>query len=774
MARVWPTAPGLPELRELQAAQPTVLLSADGKVLTSFVRAQREPVPLDKVSPHVVRALLATEDQRFHEHRGIDPRRAVGALLHTLAGDTQGGSTLTQQLARNLFPEEIGRARTLTRKVREVITAMRIERAYTKNEILQSYLNSVPFLYNVVGIEMAARTYYDKPAIALDVLESATLIGMLKGTRYYNPVLNPERARARRNVVLAQMVRQRVLTQAEFEQLRDQPLTVGLHRPAEPLGPAPHFAVQARRWLVAWAEQHGHDLYRDGLIVHTTIDTRLQEAALRAVEKQADALQAVADVEWSARPLRVASASPEAYVRARVKAEPFAHFWSSQRGLVNQWVRESPRFRQALARHGSEVAAVRALLDDEAFMAQLKRDKTRLETSLVAIDPTTGQVKAWVGSRDFAVDQYDHVAQAARQPGSTFKPIVYGAALEAGFTQDRIYWDDPVEIPLTDGSVWRPSDMSGATGMPMTLRDGLVFSKNTITAQLAQEVGVQPIVSLARALGIEQSRLDPVPSLALGTSPVSLLEMASAYATIAEQGQYRKPVSIARITDRHGRVLAEFGGETRRAMSPDAALDLIDMMRGVVQQGTGTQVRSRFRLAGDLAGKTGTSQNNADGWFILMHPQLVTAAWVGFNDSRVTMRSDHWGQGGHNAVLLVGEFFKNALKQGHVDGKASFPPPPHPAPPPLSWFAEGESLLQREPPGAIHADDAAVRQNTQGIVIGDKASIATSRRADAPPKSAQELEQALRRMGRDPVTGVPEGLQDAGRGVEDAAAGTKR
>jgi penicillin-binding protein 1A len=753
--RVWPTAPGLPQLRELQAAKPSVLMSADGKVLTAYVRAQQEPVSLAQVSPQVVRALLATEDHRFYEHRGVDLPRAAAALVHTLAGDTQGGSTLTQQLARNLFPQEIGRARTLTRKLREAITALRIERAFSKEEILQTYLNTAPFLYNVVGIEMAARTYYDKPAAELNELESATLIGMLKGTRYYNPVLNPERALERRNVVLAQMVRHGMLQPARYEELRRMPLKVGLYRPAEPLGPAPHFAVHVRRWLSTWAQQHGYDLYRDGLVVQTTLDTRLQEAALRAVGSQAQALQAIADVEWSARSLRVASRSPGAYLRARAETEPFAHFWSSQPGLVAQFVRESPRFRELLSAGRSETEALHSLLDDSAFVARLKLDKTRLETGLVAMEPATGQVKAWVGSRDFAVDQYDHVAQAVRQPGSTFKPIVYGAALMAGYSEDRIYWDEPVELPLADGTVWRPTDMNGSTGMPMTMRDGLVHSRNTITAQVAHELGVQPIVSLARALGIERSPLDPVPSLALGTSPVSLLEMASAYATIAEQGLHHPPLTVTRITDRQGHVLAEFGAEPRRAMPSDAAVDLIDMMRGVVQEGTGTQVRSRFGLRGDLAGKTGTSQNYADGWFILMHPQLVTAAWVGFNDARVTMRSGHWGQGGHNAVLLVGEFFRSVLQQGQIDGSARFPAPRHPPSQQLPWVETYEERLQREPPGSVVDEDTAVPQDAEGIVIGNKASITTSRPADAPPKSAEELGQAMRRMGRDPETGVP-------------------
>ncbi|HEV7912924.1 MAG TPA: transglycosylase domain-containing protein, partial [Albitalea sp.] len=310
-------APGLKELRDLQAARPSVLMSADGKVLTSFVRTQQEAVPLAKISPHVKQALLATEDQRFYEHGGMDLKRTLAAAFRTLTGDTQGGSTITQQLARNLFPDEIGRSRTLTRKVKEAITALRIERAYTKDQILENYLNSAPFLYNVVGIEMAARTYYDKSAADLDLLESATLIGMLKGTRYYNPILHPERAQARRNVVLSQLVKQRLLPEATYRSLRDQPLKVSLNRQPELLGPAPHFAVQARRWLIDWADEHDYNLYTDGLVIHTTIDSRLQDAALQAVERQTRALQAVADVEWSGSGLRLVAGSAEAYVQAR-------------------------------------------------------------------------------------------------------------------------------------------------------------------------------------------------------------------------------------------------------------------------------------------------------------------------------------------------------------------------------------------------------------------------------------------------------------------------
>ncbi|HUG25523.1 penicillin-binding protein 1A [Piscinibacter sp.] len=747
--KVLPTAPGIEELKALQAERPSVLLTADGQPLSAFKRAQQERVPLSRISPHTTKALLVTEDQRFFEHRGVDLRRTAVALVRTLTGRIEGGSTITQQLARNLFPEQIGRARTPARKLREIITALRIERAYTKQEILENYLNSAPFLYNVVGIEMAARTYFDKSAADLDVLESATLVGMLKGTTYYNPVLNPERAQVRRNLVLAQMVKHQLLAESRYRTLRDLPLQVQLKRQPELLGPAPHFAVTLRKWLIGWADEHGYNLYTDGLVVHTTIDSRLQAAALRAVATQAQALQAVADVEWSAARLQLVSQSTKAYERQQAKVDPFAHFWKKRRDVVAQFVRESPEFKAAVKRDGSEKAALARLMTDPALAVRLKQDKTRLEAGFVAIDPASGEVKAWVGSRGFDVDQYDHVAQAERQPGSTFKPFVYAAALEGGLTPNHSYVDFPIEVAMHDGTVWRPTDMAEPSGELLSLRDGLALSKNTITTQLALDIGIPRVVSVAAAMGVDEAKLDPVPSLALGTSPVTLLEMTSAYATIAAEGRHRKPIFVTRITDRHGAVLAEFAAQTRRALSPDSAADLIDMMRGVVQRGTGTQIKSRFGVAGDVAGKTGTSQHNADGWFILMHPKLVAGAWVGFNDQRVTMRSNHWGQGGHNAILLVGDFFRSAQKAGLVDKKSKFPPPRHPAPPPPPPLPEGfepwamEITLQVDPPGATAPTEIIVRQEDGTLVIGDKASVTTSRPADEPPKSAAELERML-------------------------------
>jgi len=745
------TTPSVKDLRAVQTVKPSVLLSADGKTLAVFRRAQQEPMPLERISPQVVQALIATEDRRFYQHHGIDIRRTFAALFHTLSGDTQGGSTITQQLARNLFPEEIGHARTINRKFKEAITALRIERVYSKRQILETYLNTAPFLYNVVGIEMAARTYYDKPAAELNTLESATLIGMLKGTQYYNPVLHPDRAQKRRNVVLQQMVKAGMLTDAAYAQLREQPVKVTLNRQNEDLGVAPHFAAYARRWLIEWADAHDYNLYSDGLVVQTTIDSRLQEAATEAVQRQAKLLQQVADTEWGTAKQAPASSAAEAYASLRGRTEPFRAFFSKRPDLLAAFVRETPEYRKAIEGGLSEAAAMQRLKADPNFMARLRDQKTRLEAGFVAMDPATGQVKAWVGSRDFEEDQFDHVAQALRQPGSTFKPIVYGAALESGIGPERTYLDGPVEVALDDKTVWRPTDMSGFSGRMMTLRDGLVFSKNTITAQVSQEVGISRVVGLAQAMGVDQSKLDPVPSLALGTSPVTLLEMVDAYCTIAAQGTRRKPVFIQRITDRHGEVLEEFAAESSHALSVDTAVDLIDMLRGVVNQGTGTAVKTRFGIVADIAGKTGTTQNNSDGWFILMHPNLVAGAWVGFNDQRVTMRSDYWGQGGHNAILLVGDFFRDALKAKLVDAKASFPPPRRPpptltaeTPPPEDWASQIGDIVRDEPTAAGSPPPQVERTPSGTVVIGDEPGVDSMRRSNGPPKNAEEIDRAVR------------------------------
>ena len=658
-----PFTPGIKDLRKVKSEAPAVVLSADGKELAIFKRSNRDWVKLRDIAPSVLDALIATEDRRFYQHHGIDFRRTAGAALNTFSGDLQGGSTLTQQLARNLYPEQIGRAATLTRKIKEAITALKIEMVYTKDEILETYLNTVPFLYNAYGIEMAARTYFDKSADRLDVLESATLIGMLKGTSYYNPVLNPERSLQRRNTVLQQMDKVGKLPPGKLAALQKRPLRLDFERQTEPLGPAPHLAQQLRRWLIEWADRNGYNIYADGLIVRTTIDARLQTHANQAVARQADRLQPQADVAWGLR-----------------------SGWGANKALVQAFLRDTPQYKAARDEGMDDEQTVRRLQADGVFMQALRRDKTRLQAGFMALDPRNGHVMAWVGSRGFREDQFDHVQQARRQPGSTFKPFVYGAAFEQGLRATDTFVDEAVEIPLGGGAVWRPSDAGESSGRSMTLREGLSYSKNTITAQVMQKVGPARVARLARDMGVRQSKLELVPSLALGTSPVTLKEMVTAYGTIANGGHYIEPILVTRIEDRHGKLIEAFQDkEAEPAMSSAAALTLLEAMRGVINQGTGTAIRSRFGIWADVAGKTGTTQDNTDGWFILMHPHMVAGAWVGFNDNRVTMQ-DSWGQGARSALPIVGDFFQHGLRSRVIDPNARFAglpaPPAAPAPDP--------------------------------------------------------------------------------------------
>ncbi|HVE54699.1 MAG TPA: transglycosylase domain-containing protein, partial [Ramlibacter sp.] len=659
VAALYPFTPSIGDIRKSKQESPSVVLSADGKELAVFRRANRDWVKLDEISPNVKEALISTEDRRFYQHHGIDFVRTGKAVINTLTGDVEGGSTLTQQLARNLYPEEIGREQTVTRKVKEAITALKIEAIYSKDEILETYLNSVSFLYNAWGIEMAARTYFQKSAKDLNKLEAATLVGMLKGTSYYNPVINPERAVQRRNTVLAMMAEENKLAAGELERLKAQPMKLNFERVPEFNGTAPHLAEYLRKWLIEWADKHDYNIYADGLVVRTTIDSRLQAMATQAVERQAKSLQAVADVEWSRSGLTALGSDAAAYVAQRGKVQPFEYFWNSKKDLVRAWVKDSTEYKAAREQGLSEEDALGQLQSDDRFMAELRRQKTMLQAGFLALDPQTGHIRAWVGSRDYADDKFDHVQQARRQPGSTFKPFVYGAAFDMGIPANETLMDAPVAIQIDRKQVWRPTDVGdGPTGQPMTLRDGLARSKNTITAQLMMRVGPSRVAGLARSMGVRESRLESVPSLALGTSPVTLKEMVSAFGTIANGGSYIQPIVVSAVEDRERNVLESFSaGASETALSNHAAMTLLDVLRGVVDGGTAAGLKPRFGLTGDLAGKTGTTQDNTDGWFILMHPQLVAGAWVGFNDSRITM-SHPWGTGGQSALPIVGNFFQ--------------------------------------------------------------------------------------------------------------------
>jgi penicillin-binding protein 1A len=671
---LWSLTDELPSTQSLENPSfqlATVAYTADGEELARYARQNRSWLPYDSISTHARHALLAVEDQRFYSHWGVDIQGIFAAIADlVLQGDLRGASTVTQQLARNLFNEKVGRAVTIERKLKEMVTAVELERRYTKPEIIEMYLNTVSFGSNAYGIEAAARTYFGKSAKDLTPTEAATLIATLRATSYYNPVRHPDRAKNRRNLVLRLMAQRGFIADSLYQNQRETPVNAEYNSASLHASLAPYFAEYVRNWMQDWAETHDRDLYGDGLRVYTTLDSELQAEASAAVDTQTAALQRVVDYEWSeASPPGADTPNPEnfaAYFDKKPGKDftPFSEFWQRKPRATRAFIRSTDRFEALQEQGTSERDAIAQLMDNAAFMDSLRQAKTRLSAGMVSIDPRTGHVKAWVGGRDFKRDKYDKVALAKRQPGSTFKPFVYTAAIDNGYSPYDTLKDSTFtwEAPDSD-STWTPSNFGGSSGQMLTLSQGLARSKNTITARLMLNLKPSTVAYYARAMGIE-SKLNEVPSLALGTSNVSLLEMTSAYSTLAAGGLHRPPTVVTRIEDRYGNVLYEDTPTAEEALSERTAYTVVDMLRGVIDYGTGVRIRTQFELGDyDLAGKTGTTQRSADGWFMMMHPDLVTGAWVGFNDSRVTFRTNYWGQGAHTALLLVGDYLRRATSR---------------------------------------------------------------------------------------------------------------
>jgi penicillin-binding protein 1A len=753
LAVLIPLTPGTEDLEHLKVQKPTVVKGADGETIAEFGRLNRDWVPISEIDTTVVQALVATEDHRFYEHPGVDFKRLAGAVFRSALGNLQGGSTLTMQLTRNLYPDEIGQAFGPLRKLKEIVTAFKIERAYSKGEIIETYLNTMPFLYGAHGIERGAQMYFDTSAAELEPEEAAMLIGMLKATAYYNPHRNPERARARRNVVLSQMEKRGVITAEEYEELKEAPLDVDFSLPpARPESEAPHFTEQLRDRLLRWAEERGYNIYTDGLIVHATLNPDLQAMAQKAARRQGAALQAVANVEWGRESGDLLSQSAAPYRQAQSGVEGFGYFWEQEEALVEDFIQGSERFRRLTSAGQSEAAVLEELRADAAFIDSLREVKTRLEVGFVAIEPDGAEVRAYVGSRDFDEDQYDHAGIARRQPGSTFKPFVYATALKEGHRPDDTFEDTPVEIRTASGETWRPENAGGAsTGEQVSLSDGLVYSKNTITSRVVKEVGAGDVARTARDMGVRRSDLEEVPSLALGTSSVTLLEMASAYATLARGGRYQEPTFIERIENRDGEVLWTSAPEAERVLSEEVAAQVTEMMRGVVDRGTGRAVRTGWGVNADVAGKTGTTQGNADGWFLLVHPQLVAGAWAGFNDPRVAFRSNHWGQGGNNALRVVAHFFQQALRGGALSPEEELMPSPEVEDAGEgggSFFAQVGDAIGSAAQGVGRAM-ASAASSAGGAVAGAVGDWLGGGDDESPPVAQQDERAGDRSSGRD-------------------------
>ncbi len=702
LAYMWILSWNTPSLREIESPElsyASVAYTADGVELARFGHQNRTWVPFDSISIYARQALIATEDHRFYDHWGINLFRTISAATQSLLGkvglpfDRQGGSTITQQLARNIYNEQIGFEVSVTRKLKEMVTAVRLEQLYSKNEIIEMYLNTVPFLYNAYGIEAAARTYFSKAASDLDVLESATLIGLLKGTNRYNPVRNPDQSRIRRNTVLKRMITQDWLDENLYESIKDSLTTTRLRTADVTQSIAPYFAEQVRQQVTEWGYHEGIDVYSSRLRIETTLDSRLQSIAQSAVTGTLDGLQAVVNCEWSAAssPRMQYGSDISKYLTDSCHTDAGNHwawFWKNHSSLLNEYVRESARYRALVKQGRTESEALQELKNNPVYIDSLKATKSRLENGFVAMDPTNGYIKAWIGGRDLSKDWYDHVGVAKRQPGSVFKPFTYAFAIDANYSPEKLYLDSVFQYPdEITGEIWSPQNFGDQTsGEWMTMREGLARSMNTVTAQIIHDVNPLNVANLAKNMGI-QSDLDAVPSLALGTSEVTLLESVTAYSTFANRGIQTDPVMITRIVNEEtGRVLYDYQQDSlrthpREVLSEDKTAIIIDMLRDVINKpyGTGIRIRSGYGLYGyDFAGKTGTTQEGADGWFIIMHPELVTGAWVGFNDRRMQFRSSYWGQGAHNALFVVGEFLQILSKNEELmlSINNTFPSPP--------------------------------------------------------------------------------------------------
>ena len=687
---IWTLTDNIPSTESLENPTmqlATIAYTADGKELARYARQNRSWVPYDSISASVKNALIATEDQRFYDHWGVAPRAIMAAVVDIMTGGFRGASTITQQLARNLYNEEVGYAVTIERKLKEMVTAVELEQRYTKREILEMYLNTVSFGGNVFGIESAAHTYFGRRAAELNPLQAATLIGLLKATSYYNPVRNPQNAKQRRNVVLRLMTSNGFLDESYYQKHANEPVQADYHSSRLSASLAPYFAEHVRKTLSKWATDdeyknhplHGQDIYGDGLRVYTTLDSELQEMARAAVEEKMSALQKVVGYQWSEPSPGLYSNTLDDYrsLSPNEDYDPFAYFWDSNPQVLNDFIRQTARYDTVRARGSGEEEALDQLRDNESFLDSLKTAKSRLGAGLVSLDPRNGHVKVWIGGRDFRTEKYDKVGIATRQPGSTFKPFTYTAAIDNGYSPYTTLLDSSFTWEDTGAdTTWSPKNYGGkSSGEMLTLSQGLANSKNTITARLALDLNPSTVAAYANRMGIPEEHLEAVPSIALGTSSVRLLDMAAAYSTLANGGLHNDPVSITRIEDRYGNVIWQASPSPREALSKRTAYTVVDMMRGVIDYGTGVRIRTQFDLGTyDLAGKTGTTDRAADTWFMLMHPELVSGAWVGFEDQRLTFRTNFWGQGAHSALFLVGDYYRRINESEDVKlGTTTFP-----------------------------------------------------------------------------------------------------
>jgi penicillin-binding protein 1A len=585
----------LKSLEKIEPAVATQIYSGDGKLIHELFTYNRLYIPYSKIPDHTIKALIATEDRSFFTHWGVNLKGVPRAMLVNLKtmSFTQGFSTITMQLARNIYQRDIGFRKSIFRKLKEILTAIELERRYSKDEILEMYLNIAYFGEGAYGIEAASHTYFGIPADELSVDQSALLIALLKAPNRYSPVKHPERALRRRNVVLKNMVDLGYLDKAAYDTL----ITKGIDLKKEEIAPkiAPYFTEHVRLMLNKLQDSLGVNVYEDGLHVYTTLDTRVQWAMDSSIAKHYERLQ---------EEIRKDSGKEE------LKEE----------------------------------------LGDSLF-----QEKTVLQLGFVAIEAQTGHVLAMVGGADFQKYKYNHVTQAKRQPGSAFKPFVYTAAIDNGYTPIDKYLDQPVVIPDEDGTRWTPKNYNGTVGGPMPLREALRRSRNLPTIRLILDIGPNVVVNYAHRMGIT-TRLSPYPSLALGSSDVKPIEIINAYSVFVNQGVLVAPIFITRIEDRFGNIIYEKSPQRKAVLNPVTAYIITTMLEDVINRGTGGAARWRYHFYKKAAGKTGTTNEYTDAWFIGFTPHLVAGIWTGLDDHRIPLGRGQTGA--HTALPFWADFMK--------------------------------------------------------------------------------------------------------------------
>ncbi len=649
---VWMGVAGpLPSFKELENPQYKLasrIFSADGVEIGKFYIHERVFVPYDSISPWVIKALIATEDTRFFKHAGIDWKGTIAAVIYTLAGKRRGGSTITQQLAKNLFP----RTRTdnllwlILMKAREWIVAVELERMYTKKEILTMYLNIAPFGGVIYGIHSASNYYFNKPPSQLNPEESALLIGMLKGTYYYNPFYFPERAKHRRNVVLYRMWKAGYITREEFDSLKTLPLKVRQIKDQQQEQPARYFVEYVKQKTleilkhVRKADGSPYNIYTDGLKIYTTLNSRIQHYAEEAVRQHLGFLQQVFWKQFS------------------------SNIWEKYRDVLISEARKTARYQYYRDSLGLDHRTALDKLKEPVKMKifswngtkdtvmspwdSIKHHLSIMQVGLLAVDASTGAILAWVGGPDYRFFQYDHVL-AKRQVGSAIKPFIYSLPISRGWSPCMKLANEPVIFEDFDN--WSPENAGGIIGGMVTLAQGLAYSLNIITARIVKYFSPSIVAEFVEKFGIADS-IPPYPSIVLGTTQIPLYQMVAGFTTFHQRGVRVEPYAIEMITDRHGRILYQHTPAMKLVLSPRDAQTMLLMLKQVVDHGTAIRLRYKYKLQGDLAGKTGTTQEHADGWFIGIAPGIIIGVWVGWEYPFLHFKTMEWGQGASMALPI--------------------------------------------------------------------------------------------------------------------------